>query len=76
MRSLEGKVSMPNIFHTELLCTKSLTDGLNVLAFSKVWLVKNPQNTKMLTAAQLASLIPPKVAALQVPVQANPSVAV
>ncbi len=76
MRSLEGKVPMPNIFHTELLCTRSLTDGANVLAFSKVWLVKKPQNTKMLTTAQLASLIPPKVVAPQVPSQANPSVGV
>lgn len=63
MRSLEGKVPMPNIFHTELLCARSLTDGANVLAFSNVWLVKKPQNTKLLTAAELTALIPPKVPA-------------
>lgn len=61
MRSLEGKVPMPNIFHTELLCTRSLTDGTNQLAFAKVWKVKKPQNTVILDAAKLAKLIPPKV---------------
>ncbi|WP_175926327.1 hypothetical protein [Burkholderia cepacia] len=79
MRSLGDKVPMPNIFHTELLCTRSLTDGANVLAFSKVWLVKKPQNTKMLTAAQLAVLIPPKppkAGTSTVAAQANPPVGV
>lgn len=59
MRSLMGKVPMPNIFHTELLCTRALTDGTNQLAFAKVWKVKKLQNTRILEDADLIKLIPP-----------------
>ena len=60
MRSLQNKVPIPNIFHTELLCTRSLTDGVNQLAFAKIWKVKKPQKTIFLDAKALNNLIPPK----------------
>lgn len=62
MRSLQGKVPMPNIFHTELLCTRALTNGPDQLAFAKIWKVKKPQNTITLTDAVLSALLPPKAA--------------
>lgn len=60
MRSLQGKVPMPNVFHTELLCTRSINDGATQLAFAKVWKVKKPQNTTFLDDGTLAKLLPPK----------------
>eukprot|EP01107_Rhizomastix_libera_P006759 TRINITY_DN20922_c0_g1_i1.p1 TRINITY_DN20922_c0_g1~~TRINITY_DN20922_c0_g1_i1.p1 ORF type:complete len:251 (-),score=25.24 TRINITY_DN20922_c0_g1_i1:151-903(-) len=60
MRSLQSKVPIPNIFHTELLCTRALTNGPDQLAFAKVWKVKKPQNTIILTDAMLRVLLPPK----------------
>lgn len=65
IRSLQDKVPMPNIFHTELLCTRSLTNGEDQLAFAKVWKVKKPQNTVFLDAAALNKLIPPKATKAQ-----------
>lgn len=69
MRSLQGKVPIPNIFHTELLCTRSLTDGKEQLAFAKVWKVTKRQNSAILTAAELDVLIPARTAAAQTPAE-------
>lgn len=63
MRSLRGKVPMPNVFHTELLCTRSIYDSTTQLAFARVWKVKKPQNTIFLNDATLEKLIPPRIVA-------------
>lgn len=60
VRSLWKKVPMPNIFHTELLCTRSLTDGKLQIAFAKVWKVKKPQNSVILSDAAVTRLLPQK----------------
>ena len=60
MRSLQGRVPIPNIFHSELVCTKSLNSGNSLLAFSRVWKVKKLQGSSILTNAELAALIPDK----------------
>jgi len=65
MRSLRGKVPMPNIFHTELLCTRSLMDGKTLLAFSKIWKVKKLQNSAVLTPDELLEMLPAKPASGQ-----------
>lgn len=69
MRSLQGKVPMPNIFHTELLCTRSLVDDKTLLAFAKIWKVKKLQKSAMLTPAELLVLLPSKPKAAEPVVQ-------
>jgi hypothetical protein len=62
MQSLRDKVPIPAIFHTDLLCTRSLMDGDTVLAFAKVWKVKKLQNSTILTPDDLLELLKPKSA--------------
>lgn len=61
MRSLRGRVPMPNVFHTELLCTVSLNNGTNQIAFAKVWSVKKLKNSIFLDEQTLDKLIPEKL---------------
>ena len=60
MRSLRGRVPIPNIFYSELVCTKSLNSGNNLLAFSRVWKVKKLQGSSILANEELNALIPDK----------------
>lgn len=53
MASLKGKVPVCNIFHTKLLSECSISLAGNQTAFSKVWEVKKPQNTRFLTDAEI-----------------------
>lgn len=61
VRYLDGKVPIPNIFHSKLLSTLELHLASGRSAFAKVWLVKKPQNTHYCTSAEVESLLhPPK----------------
>lgn len=57
IRYLNGKVPIPNIFHSKLLSTLELHFASGRSAFAKVWLVKKPQNTHYFTAAEVAELL-------------------
>ena len=56
IRSLDERVPVCNVFHTNLLCDFALTNEGTTLAFAKVWSVRKPQNTVFLTARDLADL--------------------
>lgn len=57
MRSLNGRVPMPNIFHTELLSNQSISNASGLVVFSEVWAVRKPQNTQILQQAQIDALL-------------------
>lgn len=57
IRALHGKVPIPNTFHTKLLTTLSLEFASGRTAFAKVWLVKKPQNTKILSEVEVIRLL-------------------
>jgi len=56
VQSLDERVPICNIFHTELLAKYTLQSGDKGLAFARVWRVKKPQNTYFLSSAQIAEL--------------------
>lgn len=58
IRSLRGSVPIPSTFYTELLCTRTLSDGTTPLAFCKVWSVRKPQKSVFLSDAVLDRLFP------------------
>lgn len=51
--SLKEHVPVCNIFHTTLVSHCSITLAGDQTAFSKVWSVKKPQNTRFLTDAEI-----------------------
>jgi len=57
IRYLDGKVPIPNIFHSKLLSTLELHFASGRSAFAKVWLVKKPQKTHYFTPAEVAGLL-------------------
>ncbi len=57
MKSLRGRVPVPNIIHTELLAGRSLRDEAAELAFSRVWAVRKPQRTRILSAEEIDTII-------------------
>jgi len=57
VRALNGRVPMPNIFHTELLSDQSISNATGLAAFSKVWAVRKPQNTRMLQQPEIDHLL-------------------
>jgi len=57
IRYLNGKVPIPNIFHSKLLSTLELHFASGRSAFAKVWLVKKPKNTHYFTPAEVAELL-------------------
>jgi hypothetical protein len=57
VRYLNGKVPIPNIFHSKLLSTLELHFASGRSAFAKVWLVKKPQNTHFCTPAEVGEIL-------------------
>lgn len=57
IRFLNGKVPIPNIFHSKLLSTLELHFASGRSAFAKVWLLKKPQNTHYLTAQEVSDIL-------------------
>jgi hypothetical protein len=54
---LNGKVPIPNIFHSKLLSTVELHLISGRSASAKVWLVKKPQKTHYFTSSEIAKLM-------------------
>ena len=57
VRFLNGKVPIPNIFHSKLLSTLELHLASGRSAFAKVWLVKKPQKTHYCTPAEVSEIL-------------------
>ncbi len=57
IRYLNGKVPVPNIFHSKLLSTLELHFASGRSAFAKVWQVKKPQNTHFLTPQEIVEIL-------------------
>lgn len=57
IKFLNGKVPIPNIFHSKLLSTLELHFASGRSAFAKVWLVKKPQNTRFLTTQEISDIL-------------------
>jgi hypothetical protein len=57
VRYLNGKLPIPNIFHSKLLSTLELHFASGRSAFAKVWLVKKPQNTHYCTPAEVGEIL-------------------
>jgi hypothetical protein len=57
VRKLQGKVPIPNIFHSRLLTTLSLEFASGRSAFAKIWAIKKPQNTRMLSSGEIDDLL-------------------
>ncbi|WP_431257820.1 hypothetical protein ACQ86G_24980 [Roseateles chitinivorans] len=53
VRSLNGKVPVPNIFHSKLLSTLELHLASGRSAFARVWLITKPQKTHFFDANEL-----------------------
>jgi len=51
--SLKDRVPTPNILHSELLVSLAIQDGDKQFAFSKVWLIKKPQRSKMIDSTSI-----------------------
>jgi hypothetical protein len=57
VRFLNGKVPIPNIFHSKLLSTLELNFASGRSAFAKVWLVKKPQKTHYCTDGEVDEIL-------------------
>lgn len=57
IKFLNGKIPIPNIFHSKLLSTLELHIVSGRSAFAKVWLVKKPQNTRFLTTQEISDIL-------------------
>jgi hypothetical protein len=57
LRLLRNRVSICNIFHSELLSTSTLSSSGEVSALAAVWAIKKPQNTRILTTAEVDALL-------------------
>lgn len=56
VNSLNGRVPIPNIFHTKVLATLDLHFDSGRTAFARVWSVNKPQRTKFLSTAEVKNL--------------------
>lgn len=54
---LRGKIPIPNIIRSELLVDVSLRAAGEEEAFARIWSVRKPQRTRILSAAELTALI-------------------
>jgi len=54
---LAGKLPIPNIFHSRLLSDVELKFASGKSAFAKVWAVNKPQNTHILSVAEIEGLL-------------------
>lgn len=57
VQSLQGRVPVPNIFHSKLLSTLELHFASGRSAFARVWSVKKPQNTHFLSPLELQEIL-------------------
>ncbi len=57
LNSLNGRVPIPNIFHTKVLATLDLHLASGRTAFARVWSVVKPQKTKFLTGSDVKKLL-------------------
>lgn len=57
VRFLNGKVPIPNVFHSKLLSTLELHFTSGRSAFAKVWLVKKPQNTHFCSQQEVGAIL-------------------
>ncbi len=57
LKSLNGRVPIPNIFHTKVLATLDLHLASGRTAFARVWSVNKPQRTKFLSEAEVKALL-------------------
>lgn len=57
VRLLNGRVPVPNIFHSKLLSTLDLHLASGRTAFARVWSVVKPQRTSFLTSDQLRAFL-------------------
>jgi hypothetical protein len=57
VKSLSGRIPVPNIIHTELVADRSLHNEVSQLAFAIVWAVRKPQNTRILLKADIDMII-------------------
>ena len=55
--SLNGRVPLPNIVRSELLVNLSLRASGQEEAFARVWNVRKPQNTRILTDADVDAVV-------------------
>jgi hypothetical protein len=57
VRSLRGRVPVPNIFHSKLLSSVELRFASGRSAFARVWSIRKPQRTHFLTDAELQEVL-------------------
>lgn len=57
VRSLQGKVPVPNIFHSKLLSTLELHFASGRSAFARIWSLSKPQKTHFLSSAEFTALL-------------------
>ena len=67
LRSLNGVVPICSTFHSELLCSRSLSGPDGDLAFAKVWRVKKPQRSIYLKSQRVDQLTSVPAAAKKAP---------
>ncbi len=57
VRFLAGKLPIPNIFHSKLVSHVELKFASGKSAFAKIWAISKPQNTHVLSAVEIQSLL-------------------
>jgi hypothetical protein len=57
VRSLQGKVPVPNIFHSKLLSKMELSFASGRSAFAGVWSLSKPQRTHFLSPTELVAIL-------------------
>lgn len=57
LNSLNGRVPIPNIFHTKVLATLDLHLASGRTAFARVWSVNKPQRTRFLSRSDVKALL-------------------
>lgn len=57
VRSLQGKVPVPNIFHSKLLSTLELHFASGRSAFARIWSLSKPQKTHFLSPTELIAIL-------------------
>lgn len=53
VKSLKGRIPIPNILRSEIVADASLQSSGEEVSFARVWNVRKPQNTRILTAAEI-----------------------
>lgn len=57
VRFLQGRVPVPNIFHSKLLSTLELHFASGRSAFAKIWSLRKPQRTHFLSEAEVQEVL-------------------